>query len=236
MKKFGVLIFAAALIVGLVAATMSSFGRIGDKFFNFSFKVGAVKGSGNLATDRRDIAEFHGVDVSGVFKVEIVAQKDFGVEIEADDNLLPLIETKIRKGVLHISTDGKVSSGNPMIVRISAPDIDRIDASGAAEVTLSEVKNSGLTIDSSGASKIKLAGETAKLVIDISGATKVDAEELTAENATVKASGASKVAVNVTGSLRGDASGASRIEYSGSPAEVIKKSSGASGIHPKESN
>ncbi|MFZ1700085.1 MAG: head GIN domain-containing protein [Pyrinomonadaceae bacterium] len=234
MKKIGVLIFGAALVVGLIAATMSSFGRIGDKVF--SFRVGAVKGSGNVATDRRDLTDFHGVDVSGVFKVEIVAQKEFGVEIEADDNLLPLIETELRRGVLHISTDGKISPSNLLVVRISAPDIDKLDISGAAEVTLTELKNSELSIDSSGASKINVSGETAKLTIDISGATKVNAEGLEAENVNVDASGASKASVNVTGSLRADASGASKIEYSGSPADVVKKSNGAGSVYAKEGN
>lgn len=230
MKKIGFIIFVVALVVGLVVTNMVSFGRISDKFFNVSFNFKGEKGSGNLASENRPVSDFHGIDVSGVFEVEITAQKEFAVEVEADDNLLPLITTEVRNGVLHIETERRVSTSSPLKIRISAPDIDRLDVSGAAKVTLSELKNSGLSVDSSGASKINISGETAKLNVDVSGATKVNAEALTAENATIEASGASQVDVNVTGVLRTDASGASKIVYTGSPTEVVKKTKGGSKV------
>jgi len=135
--------------------------------------------------------------------------------------------------VLKLETDRKLSTSNPIRVRISAPDIEGIETSGAANVILTDLKNDSLEIDSSGASKIRVAGETAKLVIDVSGATRVDAEGLTAGDANVEASGASTVELLVNGNLRTDASGASTIRYSGSPKDVVKKSSGASTVSPK---
>lgn len=233
MKKFGVLIFAAALILGLVVSSIFSFGRISDKFFNFSFNFKGTKGSGKTASEMRGHNGFKGVDVGGVIQVEITAQKDFEVEVEADDNLLQYIKTEVRGGTLHIETERKLSTSNPIRVRIFAPDINELDISGAAKVTVNDLKNSSISVDSSGASKISLAGETAKLTIDVSGATKVDAENLKAENAAVEASGASHIGVNVTGRLSADASGASKIVYSGTPANLEKKSSGASSVSAK---
>jgi hypothetical protein len=234
MKKIGIIIFAIALVMGLVVSNMFSFGRISDKFFNFDFHFGGVHGSGNLATDRRSISGFKAVDVGSIFQVEITAQKDFSVEVEADDNLLPLIRTDVSDGVLTIESDKRLSSSNPIRIRISAPDIDDLKVSGVANVTVTGVKNTGLSVDSSGASKIKIAGETTRLTVDVSGATKVDAENLKAENANVDASGASHVTVNVTGELLTDASGASRITYTGTPANLQKKTSGASHVSQKE--
>lgn len=233
MKKIGIMIFVAALAIGLVVSNMFSFGRATGKFFNFSMNFGGVHGSGNVASDKRDITGFRAVDVGGVFQVEITAQKEFSVEVEADDNLLPLIKTEVDDGVLKIETERKLSPSNPIRIRISAPDIDNLDVSGVANVTLNDLKNTGLSVDSSGASKIKITGETAKLTVDVSGATKVDAEDLTAETASVEASGASHVSVNVTGRLRTDASGASKIVYTGTPANVEKKTSGASSVSPR---
>lgn len=233
MKKVGFLIFVAALIIGLFAATMSSFGKVGGKFFNFSFNVGSVKGSGQTGTDIRQISNFKGIDVSGVFEVEVTAQKDFSVEVEADDNLLPLITTKVRNGVLHIESERRFSTDNPLRVRISTPDIDNIDTSGAATVSVIDLKNQAVSVESSGASKVKLSGATAKLVLDISGASKIDAEGLTAESGNIEASGASNAVVNVTGKLWTDASGASKIVYVGSPSEVGKKTSRASSVVQK---
>lgn len=233
MKKIGFIIFASALIIGLVVSNLFSFGRVSSKFFNFSFNFKGEKGSGHMASEVRDLKGFRAIDVGGVFHVEITAQKEFSVEVEADDNLLQYIKTEVRGGKLNIEMDKKVSTKNPMRIRISAPDIDDLDVSGAANVTITDLKNTGISVDSSGASKIKIMGETAKLAVDVSGATKVDAEHLKSENATVEASGASHVGVNVTGQLRADASGASKIVYSGSPTNVEKKSSGASHISAK---
>lgn len=233
MKKIGIMIFAAALVIGLVVANMFSFGKSSGKFFNFSFNFKGVKGSGNVATDVRGLSGFKAVDVGGVFQVEITAQKEFGVEVEADDNLLPLIETEVRNGVLHIETERKIAPGSTIKVRISAPDIDELEVSGVANVTLANVKNSSLTLDTSGASKIKISGETAKFTVDVSGATKIDAEELKTVDANIDASGASTVTVNVSGELRGDASGASKILYTGTPANIQKNAHGASRVSPK---
>lgn len=232
MKKIGILIFAAAVIFGVVVASIFSFGRVNEKFFNFSFNK-KIRGSGNVVTETRDIKGFNGVDVSGVFQVEITAQKDFVVEVEADDNLIPLIKTEIRGGVLHIETERRIKTASSLKIRISAPDIDSIQASGVSKVNLANVDNNELRIDTSGASKINLNGETARLSIEVSGASSIDAENLKAEAVAVNASGASHVSVFATGELRSDASGASRIVYSGSPRSIEKNSSGASSIREK---
>lgn len=233
MKKVGFLIFVAALVVGFIAANASSIGRLSDRPFNLSFNFGGVKGSGNSATEHREVSRFTGIDVSSSFQVEITAQKDFSVTVEADDNILPLIETEVNRGVLNIECSRRVSPKTPMKIIISAPDIESIETSGVANVTLNSLKNAGLNIDSSGASKVLVTGETSKLVVDVSGATKIDTEGLVTENADVDSSGASSVKVNVTGTLRSDASGASKITYSGTPRELNTKKSGAASVSPR---
>lgn len=237
MKKIGIIIFIAALVVGVVVANVFSFGSVSAEsfkpsFLNFSFKRG-VKGSGNVATETRDISDFKAIDVSGVFNVEIVAQKEFSVVVEADDNLIPLIKTEVRDGILEISTDKRIKSKSRLTVRISAPNIEKIEASGATKVSLSEVMNSSLTIDTSGASKINLSGKTDLLNVDVSGASKIDAENLSVADAVVDASGASKVMVNVSRELKADCSGASSVVYSGTPTNIEKRLTGASKVVSK---
>lgn len=226
MKKTGIIIFAAAILIGVAFTSFLSLGNTTAKIFNFSIGSG-THGSGNVVLEKRDVGDFNGVDVGGVFQVEIVAQKDPGVEIEADDNLLPLIKTEVNGGVLKISTNGNIKSKSAIRVRISALDIDSIEASGASKVSVSDIKNSELKIDTSGASKVTLSGETGSLSVDISGASSLNANGLKAENATVDASGASYADVNVSEQLIADASGASKINYSGSPKSAEKHSSGA---------
>ena len=230
MKKIGLIVFILALIVGVVVANFVSWGKAAGEVFDFSFKVGREKGSGRMVAEVRDLRDFTSIDVSSVFEVEVTAQSDFHVEVEADDNLLQHIRTEVRNGELRIELDKGVKSSNPLRVRISAPTIGRVEASGAPKVRVNEVKSPQFEVDTNGSSRIELSGETGELIIDVSGASNVNAADLKAVNALVDASGASRVSVNVTGELRSEASGASSISYSGTPASVQKKTSGASSV------
>ena len=233
MKKIGFLVFILALIVGVGIAGNIAWGKASAKLFNFEFKVGGERGNGDVRTETRDIKGFKGVDVSGVFEVEIVAQKEFSVQLEADENLLPLIKTEVDGGILEISTTKRIKSSSGLKVRISAPDIEKLEISGVAKVSLANLKNAGLELETSGASKVNLAGETDKLVVEVSGASSIDAENLKSRAASVDASGASKVTVFATESIRSDASGASRVTYTGGATDVVKKTSGASSVSQK---
>ena len=230
MKKIGLIVFVFALIVGVVVANFFSWGRATEKVFNFSVNIGGEKGSGHMAAEVRDLGDFSSIDVSSVFQVEVIAQRDFHVEVEADDNLLQYIRTDVSNGELRISLDKKVKTGNPLRVRVGMPNVERLEASGASKVNITNVKNSELAIDTSGASKIEVSGETSNLTIDVSGATQVNASDLRAVNADVDASGASRVNVNVSGELKSEASGASNINYTGTPTNIYKRTSGASSV------
>lgn len=212
MKKIGIIAFICALILGSVFANVFSFGKI--SFNNFSFCRG-IKGSGNLQTEKREVTNFKAVEVGGVFKVEITAQEDFAVEIEADDNLLEYITTEVKGETLKISTSKRISMRNPIIVKIGAPDIERLDASGASSIVLRNLNNDSFKIDLSGASQVNAEGTTKNLTVDLSGASRLSAENLQSENVSIEASGASKVV------------------YSGSPQDLIKKISGAGKLREK---
>lgn len=233
MKKIGIMVFVVALVIGVTVGSIFSFGKSSGRFFNFSFNFKGVKGSGNTATDARNASGFKGVDVGGVFQVEITAQKEFGVEVEADDNLLQYIKTDVRNGVLYIETSKKIAPIGPIRVRVNAPEIEHLDVSGVANVTANDIKASEFGIDSSGASKVKVSGEAGTLTVDVSGATKIDAENFQVGDANIDASGASGVTLNVSGELKADASGASKILYTGTPSRVVKSTSGGSRVSPK---
>ena len=232
MKKIGILIFIVAIVVGVAVANVLSFGKASSNIFTFSFGTG-VKGSGVASSETRAADEFTGIDVGGVFEVEATAGKEYSIQVQADDNLLPFIKTEVDSGVLKISTAERINSHTPLRVLVSAPEIDHLDVSGVSKVFLSGAKNSELGIHVSGASKLKLEGETSELNVEVSGASSIDAEYLRSKTATVDANGASKVSVFVTERLNSDVSGASKVQYSGNPANVEKKTSGASSVRPK---
>ena len=234
MKKIAVIVFVVCVVAGLCLANFFSAGRVGFGMPNLSFNFGSgVRGSGNSTTEKRNVPDFDSVEVSGIFQVEIVSGKDLSVEVQADDNIAPLVTTEVQGGTLHIGLEKKVNSHSDLIVRVSVPDIKKIESSGVSKINASGIKNDSFAIDSSGASKITVSGETAKFSVELSGAGKVDGQNLKAVDADVDASGACNVSVNVSGSLRTEASGASHITYTGDPKTVENHQSGVGSITKK---
>ena len=60
----------------------------------------AVKGSGNKIEQARDLPNFEKIVLTGAAKLEVQAGASQKVVIEADDNIVPLIETEVQGGVL----------------------------------------------------------------------------------------------------------------------------------------
>jgi hypothetical protein len=226
MKKVGILIFAVAIIIGVSSAFSVSFGK-------FSFFKQRIAGSGVAKTETRIVEGFQNIDTSGAMIVEVKTSKEFFVEVEADDNLLEYVKTEIDGDTLKIYSKGWLSPKSKMIVRVSMPEIDEAEASGASNISISGIQNDRLSVSASGASKITLSGEVQSLIIDLSGASKLDANELQSKNVEVDASGASSASINASETLNADASGASRISYSGDATEVNKRTSGASSVSKK---
>ncbi len=233
MKKIGIIIFIVALIVGVTFANLFSWGKTSAKIFNFSVNFGGVKGSGNVQTEKRSVADFNAIEAGGIFDVEVIAQKEFSVEVEADDNLLQFIKTEVEGETLRLSTEKSISTKSRIRVRISAPNIENLKVSGASKLSLTNLKNDSLKVDASGASKIKVDGETGNLEVELSGASRLDAENLKSENVNVDGSGASRASVNVAGDLKADLSGASKVTYTGNPRNLEKSTSGASSVRGK---
>lgn len=190
-------------------------------------KFGQKSGSGVMKIEKRTVASFTSVSVSGAYDVEIVVQKDQNVELEGDDNLLPLISTDVRGGVLEVSNSQSLSTRNKLRLRISVPSLEGISSSGASDIVISSVKSEGFGIDISGAGSLRVSGETKTLEMKLSGAGDVDAKDLHAQNVNVHSSGAATADVYATAELRAAVSGAGNVNYYGDPKSVKEDISGA---------
>jgi hypothetical protein len=193
-----------------------------------------VIGSGVIKTEKRPISSFTSIDASGAFDVEVVCQKEPSLEIEGDDNLLPLVKTEVQGSTLSIKPEKGFSVKRPIRVRISVPNIENISSSGASSFRVIDVKNEKMKVDASGASSFDIAGETVALDLDLSGATKIDTERLRAERVRISLSGAGKAKVFASEELDADVSGAGSVTYAGNPKKVNKKVSGVGSVSKKD--
>lgn len=192
-----------------------------------------VRGSGVRKTEKRELPAFTSIETIGAFEVTVTCQKPASFEIEADDNILPLVETEVRGEVLRVTTKKNYHSSGGIAVRITVPNLDSVKSTGAGKFRVSDVKNDNFEIHSTGAAQVSVSGQSKSVTISSTGAGKIDAHNLRANNAEVSVTGAATADVYAIDQLDVTVSGAGRVTYSGNP-RVSKHVNGAGQVTKKE--
>ena len=200
---------------------------------HYASKMHGVTGSGVRKVEKRELSSFTSISTDGAFEIDVVCQQAQTLEIEGDDNLLPMVSTDVSNGVLRINNVGSYSTRTPMKIKISVPNIEGISANGAGTIDVSRLKNDKFDIDSNGAPTIRVSGETKELKIDANGAGKVDAHKLRASRAEVDSKGVAKVEVFASNVLNVTVSGPSQVIYDGDP-EVNQTVSGPGSVKQRD--
>ncbi|MFM1794360.1 MAG: hypothetical protein RL642_745 [Bacteroidota bacterium] len=203
----------------------------------------------------RDVQDFQSLVVRGPFKVYYSSDPQTQVAVSAkDSDARDRITTKVTGGTLYISLDeGGIKwwgMNKEFKVYITAPKLNGLTVSGAVNfvvvdilkstnlsLVLSGASNFSGKIDAeaiktnlSGASDCKVSGSANKLDLVCSGASSFKGADLKVGEADLDASGASSIKIHVNEILKAHASGASSIQYKGSPKMFKQSASGASSI------
>src|SRR5215210_8916796 len=80
----------------------------------------SVIGSGKEARETREIGNFTELDLRGVGSVEVAIGNPRPLVISGDDNILPMIETKVTDGRLTIRSTRPVRPVQPLIIEATA--------------------------------------------------------------------------------------------------------------------
>ena len=193
-----------------------------------------IKGSGNRKTEKRDLPAFKAIDTTGAYGVDVQCQKPASFEIEADDNILPLIKTEVRDGVLYVNSEQRYNSAKVVALRISLPELKSISSRGAGDISIHDAGSDDLNIESTGAASIKATGKVKKAAISSTGAGDIDSSRLQAEEVKVNVTGAASVSVYASEHLDVSVSGAGSVSYSGDPKTVNKSVSGLGSVNKRE--
>ena len=206
-------------------------------------------GSGNIVTEKRNCSSFKAITVSGGFEVEVKSGST-EVLVEADDNVIKYIETDVKDGVLKIKLDHINLRNAHLTVYVTAPEINKINSSASANVTVKDVLRSGdiIRLQSSGGSEIdakldapeisakassggelNLSGRTRDLKAESSSGSSINAKELLSENTTVSVSSGASANVHASLNLDASASSGGNINYRGA-AHVKKSVSSGGGV------
>ncbi|RLD66292.1 MAG: hypothetical protein DRI84_05065 [Bacteroidetes bacterium] len=236
------------ILLGIAIALVIYLGVSSFGFFT------SIKGSGNVIRETRNLETFHALEAGGEFYITVKQGTPQQVIVESDDNILPIIITKVQHGELKISTEKASIDATKMNITIVVTNINEFDISGASTIkTIGYIKSAkmeiecsgaseanmqldceSLDIDFSGASEGVILGNTSELEIEASGASHINCERLIANNVSADASGASSISLSARKYIRIDASGASKVNYISNGATVEIESSGASNVTKKK--
>jgi len=203
--------------------------------------ISGIKGSGNLKTETRQVSNFQAVVLSGIGDLQITQGEQESLEIEAEDNILTLIETKVENGTLYIGFKegtGNVQPTKTIKYTLSIVELTGLTASGVGNIQAPELKTTDLDVQISGVGNIKIesleanslavlvsgagsgevnGGKVDKLKVEISGAGSFRAPDLQVATADITISGVGSARLWVTEMLDIMLSGTGGVEYYGLP-------------------
>lgn len=180
-----------------------------------------ITGSGKRELQKREVAPFTSITTEGAFAIEVTCQKNLGLEVEGDDNILDYVSSEVSNNVLRLTNTKNYSVNEPVKFKISVPNLEALSVSGAGKIEIKGMNNEKFEIDSSGAPSISVSGTTKVIDIDTSGAGKIDTHNLHASRGIVDSKGVSRVDIDVADQLDVTVSGPSSVFYKGDP--VVNK-------------
>lgn len=207
-------------------------------------------GSGKLVNQTKSVSGVNQVSLDGIGTLIIQQGDQESLTIEAEDNIMPHIQSNVNGNRLELKYDTNTPSPTKTVkFYLTLKDPNTISLSGAGKVESTGLKTSSLTlsingagegnmsgldlgkltVNISGAGRVVMAGKTTEQTVTISGAGEYFARELQSNTATMTINGAGKGTLNVSGIFNAIINGGGEINYLGNP-QLNQQINGAGSI------
>ena len=227
---------------GLLAATLPLAGV-----------AGSARGSGRVASEARTVPEFQAISLAGSMDLVVRQGAAQAVQVQADDNLLPLLETVVEGGdsgaILkvrwkkgqNIYDSGKVQitvtapklvalgssgSGDLRVEAFATPKL-QVTMSGSGDARIDKLDTEDLSVRIAGSGNLKGAGHAGKVKVSIAGSGEVNLAQMSADEVSVRIAGSGDASVNAQKTLDVSIAGSGDVTYTGNAA--VKMSTAGSG-------
>lgn len=185
------------------------------------FNIGnnGLIGSGIVKTESRKVAEFSSISFKSVGMVKVQQTGKESLTISAEDNLLPLIESRVTDRTLYlgIANDAAINPTKPIEFVVEVKSLERLNTDGVGSIEAKGIQGKRLSVSLDGVGSLTIAGSADVLDLNLSGVGGFQGEEFKTKQATVRNSGVGSAVVNVSEELNASVSGVGSIEYVGSP-------------------
>lgn len=210
-------------------------------FLSINFDIQALKGSGKVISEERQLPLFQSIELRCMGHVIITEGKTGKINITCDDNIMPLLKTIVDKSVLIISLTKVVTVAEKLEIIIPMETVTEISVVGSGKVDIqkkliqdsikfflsgsgnitSEIDTKFAIISISGNGSIDLYGKASKLETDIAGASLLNALDFITDEAIISLTGSALAKVTVNNRLEANLKGGT-IQYKGSPKIYLK--------------
>ncbi|MCP4424059.1 MAG: DUF2807 domain-containing protein [Chloroflexi bacterium] len=126
-----------------------------------------ARGSGNVVIEERDMQNFTRVMISGQGKLLLSQGETESLRIEAEDNIIPLIETTVSDDTLFIKGEGAGTAVTtlPIEIHLTIKNITSLESSGISRISGENIVADQLQLIGSDYGKIEISALTANKII-----------------------------------------------------------------------
>lgn len=210
-------------------------------FISFLFAFSAcdcIEGEGPVETEHRNQRGFDAIELEISANVYIKQADQFEIKIDAQQNILDILRTRIRGNTLVIDYEEMcVMNRSSIDIYISMPELSELNVDGSGDIVSDDVFGSDeiymsisgsgsidveveaeeVDLKISGSGDIIVSGRTVKLFTSTSGSGVIQANRLKADNVKVRISGSGSVKVYAIEYLETKISGSGSVYYNGDP-------------------
>lgn len=206
----------------------------------------AVAAGGPVRTETRPVGAFEAIEVLSPIDLVVRQAGQPALELSADEDVLPLIETRVedrrhgrtlsirlRSGhavnlrapiratvdVVTLRALSAKGSGSVEVGALQTPAL-RLSLAGSGSVRFDDLSADELEISVAGSGDVVARGKVAKAKVSIAGSGDVDMTNLAADAATVSIAGSGDAKVTANESLRVSIAGSGDVEYGGNATAV----------------
>jgi len=214
-----------------------------------------IKGNGNLVTVERTTSSYDEISARGSFDLVLVHGEEGEISIEGEENIIPLLETKIEHHTLkiyykkytHINTTKKLTvtvpfknikgvrlggSGNITSNNLIKATSFKVSLGGSGNIAL-KIDADKVTSSIGGSGDIALSGCINELICSIAGSGNINAYELTTNTLDASIAGTGNVHIQVQNDIHAKIIGSGNVYYKGNPTEIKNRSIGSGSIIDK---
>lgn len=202
------------------------------------FEDFTIRGNGIATSQGRSVSSFNKVKSAGDFEIHITKGNVTEVLINAEENIIPYIETSVSGNTLLIDIPGwhNIKHQLPIKIYVTVPTLESVKQSGSGIITTGFFESEKFELFISGSGSIstavtaniidasisgsgwmKISGDANQSDLSVSGSGYIDSYDLEVENCVAHISGSGDVKVNAVKSIFAKISGSGSVFYIGNP-------------------